>query len=311
MGVDPESHYPLKGLAALKSGDEPGLVALLESVAKKVPTNVAVHFALGKLHFDANRWVPAAASLRTYVERSSKPGPAAFYLGKALAAQGKTKDAVDVWEKALASAPDDAYSAFEIDKVLLERFKESALQDLKAAKECVEAYDALAAKTKGNPFVFNSAGFLLREAYTRHKGDGSWLPILKASVRFYEAGAKIIDEMPEDVVGEAKWGDRYGWAQITSDTGLMFQFYPEVADAKKAETYYLRALKLTNTGYYDAWNNLRKLYREQKEFQKVYDLDAAAAEGLALEDGKPHTAGRDQARQEMAELVAQGKAKAE
>lgn len=310
-GLESESPYPIKGVAALKTGDDAGYVAALETLIQQVPTNVIVHYYLGRAHLAANRWEKAAAALTAFTQRSANPGAGFTALGQALAGAGKEKEAVAAFEKALAKNPKDLFAADEIDQRFRRKYQETALEDLKAAKECLDDYERLASMTQDNAFVLNNGAFLLREAFTRHKGQGAWLPILKGSVALYEKAAKIVDDTPEDVVGQASWGDRYAWAQITSDTGLMYQFYPEVEDAKKAETYYLRALKLTNTGYFDAWNNLRKLYHQQGAFQKVYDLDARAAEGLALESGEPHGTGRKEARAEMERLVSEGKAKAD
>ena len=313
MAVEPESPYPLRGIKALHTGNDTAYVATLERLAQDCPVNVAVHLFLGQAHLEANRWEPAVKSLSTYVQRATTPGRGHYFLGVALAKAGKEPEAVASFERALKAQPDDVFSADELDQRLRAKYQETAAGSLATAKECVAAYERLTAMTKGNAFVFNSAGFLLRETYARHRNDASWKPILDACVRFYESGAKIIDELTADVVEAASWGERYGWAQITSDTGLMFQpqFYPENADAAKAEDYYLRALKLSKYGYFDAWNNLRKLYHAQNEPQKVYDLDALAAEGLALEDGSPHTTGRKAAKDEMAKLVAEGKAKGE
>jgi tetratricopeptide (TPR) repeat protein len=313
MGIDAENHNPLRGIAALKHGDDAGYVATLEKLAKQIPSNVAVHFALGKAHFAANRFDLAAKSFATYAERSASPGRTHFFLGQALRKLGKEKEALQAFEAALKCLPEDVEAADELDKVLREKHKLAAGTSIKAAKECEEDYERLSKLAPGNPFIPNNGAFILREAYGPHRNDGGWMSVLKASQKMYEAAAKIIDDMPADVVDSATWGDRYGWAQITSDTGLMFQsiYYKEASDDAKAEAYYLRALKLSDYGYLDAWNNLSKLYLAKQEWQKAYDLHARAAEGLATESQQPHTVGRETARKEMKRLLDEGKAKAE
>jgi tetratricopeptide (TPR) repeat protein len=313
MGIDPENHNPLKGIAALRHGNDAALVATLEKLTKQIPTNVAVLFALGRAHLTANRFEPAAKLLAAYVERSADPGRAQFFLGRAYQGLGREKDAVEAFEKALKKLPEDVEAAWELDRRLQEQHKTEAATNVKAAKACEDDYEKLAKMAPANPSILNNGAFILREAYGRHRNDSGWTAILKASQKMYEAAAKIIDDQTADVVDSASWADRYGWAQITSDTGLMFQstFYPEAADDAKAEQYYVRALKLSENGYLDAWNNLSKLYMGQKEYQKAYDLHARAAEGLATEDQKPHTVGRETARREMQKLIAEGKAKAE
>lgn len=311
MGIDPENHNPLKGIAALRHGDDAAHVATLEKLAKQMPANVAVHFALGRAHLAANRFEPAAKSLATYIDRSGDPGRAHYFLGLALLGLGKEKEAEAAFEKALQKLPDDAFAAYELDKRLQEKHKTEAATSIKAAKQCEDDYERLAKLAPANASVLNNGAFILREAYGRHRNDSGWAAILKASQRMYEAAAKIIDDQTADVVDSASWTERWGWAQITSDTGLMFQstFYPEAADDAKAEQYYLRALKLSENGYLDSWRNLSKLYTAQKEWQKLYDLHARAAEGLSTEDQKPHTVGRDEARKEMKKLIDEGKAK--
>jgi tetratricopeptide (TPR) repeat protein len=274
---------------------------------------VAVWFALGRAHLAANRFEPAAKALATYVDRSADPGRAHYFLGLALQGVGKAKEAEAAFEKALQKLPEDVLAAYELDRRLQEKHKNEAGTSFKAAKQCEEDYERLSKLAPTNPSVLNNGAFILREAYGRHRNDAGWAAILKASQKMYEAAAKIIDDQTADVVDSASWGERWAWAQITSDTGLMFQstFYPEAADDPKAETYYLRALKLSEYGYLDAWNNLSKLYMAQKEYQKAYDLHARAAESLSTEDQKPHTVGREAAKKEMQKLIDEGKAKAE
>jgi tetratricopeptide (TPR) repeat protein len=281
-------------------------------LADELPANSAVHYFLGFAHFAANRWEPAAQSLTTYLAKARHPQPRAFlFLGQALTKLGREEEAVGTLEKALALNPRDRDAADELDQRLRAKHARAAAESLSNAKACLEDYEKLAARTQENPFVFQNGAFILREAYVRHQGDAGWAAIVKASARLYEQAAAIIDAFPYEVVEAASFGQRYGWAQIVSDTGLMFQFYEPTLDLAKAETYYVRALELSRDGYFDAWNNLHKLYLGQKEFQKAYNLCARAAEGLAQESGDPHTTGRAQARAEMSRLVAEGKAQAD
>jgi|GEM_PF-2188487 len=312
MALDGESRYPLLGIEALLSRDPTVYVALLMRLAGELPGNAAVHYFLGFAHFAANRWEPATNALTTYLAKARRPEPRAFlFLGQALSKLGREEEAVGVLQKGLAHNPRDPVVADELDQRLRAKHARAAAESLSNAKACLEDYEQLAARTLENPYVLQNGAFILREAYVRHEGDSGWAAIVKASARLYEQAAKIIDELPYEAVEAAPWGQRYGWAQIVSDTGLMFQFYEPTRDLEKAEAYYLRALKLSNDGYLDAWNNLHKLYLGRKDYQKAYDLCARASEGLALESGDPHTTGRAQARAEMSRLVAEGKAQAD
>jgi tetratricopeptide (TPR) repeat protein len=308
--LDGESRFPLLGIDAVLNRDQAAYVAALEKLAAEQPANAAVHYFLGFAHLNAQRWDAAVKSLTTYTTKSRRPEqPAFLMLGRAHAKAGDEKEAVKAFEQALALNPRDVKSAEELDARLRAQHVRAAAESVSNAKACLADYERLTGLTQQNPFVPQNGAFILREAYGRHQGDAGWLPILKGCTALYERAAKVIADFDFEVLQAAAWGDRYGWAQITSDTGLMFQFYEPIFDAAQAEAYYLRALELSEDGYFDAWNNLNRLYQGQKEWQKAHDLCARAAEGLKTESGDPHTTGRAHARAEMERLVREGKVK--
>ena len=70
-------------------------------------------------------------------------------------------------------------------------------------------------------------------------------------------------------------------AQVQSDTGLLFEYYPAIFNQKKAEQYFLRALELSDFTYRDAWSGIWRLRR-----MKNWELLRDCADGVlgALED---------------------------
>lgn len=310
--LDGESRYPLLGLGALYANRTDEYVPALEALARDLPQNAVVWFFLGYTHFSAQRWEPAAKALDTYLGKSKRPDPQAWlWLGQALAKAGKEPEAVKALEKGLAADPRSEFIAEELDQRLRAIHARAAGESVSDAKACAEAYERLARLAPENPYVLNNGAFILREAYVRHQGDAGWVPVLRASTALYERAAALIDALPQDVLEGAPFARRYAWAQVTSDTGLMFQFYDATRDPAKAEAYYLRALRMSEDGYFDAWNNLHRLYLGQQAWDKAYALAQRAAEGLKLESGAPHATGRAMATAELKRLVAEGKVKDE
>lgn len=310
--LDGESRYPLLGIGALYASRTAEYVPALEALARELPQNAVVWFFLGYTQFTAQRWEPAAKALDTYLGKSRRPDPQAWlWLGQSLSKAGKEGEAVKALEKGLAADPRSEFIAEELDQRLRATHARSAGDSPSEAKACADAYERLARMAPSNPYVLNNGAFILREAYVRHQGDAAWLPVLRSSAGLYERASAIIDEQPQDVLEGAPFAKRYAWAQITSDTGLMFQFYDATRDPAKAEAYYLRALRMSEDGYFDAWNNLHRMYLGQQAWDKAFDLARRAAEGLKLESGAPHATGRAMATAEAKRLLAEGKVKDE
>ena len=135
--------------------------------------------------------------------------------------------------------------------------------------------------------------------------SAAWKPILEASRDMYVRAADIVGEYTAQYEGMAMT-ERLSRAQVISDTGLMFQFYPEIQDLERAERYYLSALDWSDNGYFDAYNNLVQIWNKAERWDDLYDLADVAAESLLTNEGAPHP-GRGSARALADRLVKEKK----
>lgn len=81
--------------------------------------------------------------------------------------------------------------------------------------------------------------------------------VLRTSLDLYEEAAALV---PEDVA-DRPFAERWQWAGVLNDLGLMLHYFPEIQDLARAERCYLRAFELTGGAYQDAYfYNLQFLY---------------------------------------------------
>ena len=306
MGLDKESHMPLKGIAALYHYRPDEYRPALEALVKKYDANNAVYFFLGFDQYSKQEFDAAIKSLGTYVKRTRTPGAAWHYLGRALDGAGREDEAKDAYVKALKENPEDEASAGQLDAKLQQEYASSAGASLSNAKAAIAAYKKLFELAPNASSPRNNAAFILREAFARHVNDASWMPILDECIRLYVKASELIEQR---IAGREETLDDqqlFNYAGVINDTGLMFQYYPAREDLEKAETYYIRALELTSDGYGDAFGNLIQVYRKQDRLQEAYELARDCAESLRNADGSPHPA-RRLAQQEMQQLANSGK----
>ena len=140
----------------------------------------------------------------------------------------------------------------------------------------------------------NDAGFFLREAYDRTgKKDRA---LLDACIARYQAASDLIGEYRPEYEQSVPYKDRHGFAQVLNDTGLMFQFYPDVVDLAKAEAYYRRAMEWTDHGYWDTFGNMMKILEGGNRFEDALEFALACADGIKQENGEPQETFRANAR---------------
>ena len=60
-------------------------------------------------------------------------------------------------------------------------------------------------------------------------------------------------------------------AQIQSDCGLLFEFYPCNRNDKKAEMYFSEALVISEWTYRDAWSGIWRLCKRTKNWEVLKD----------------------------------------
>ncbi len=307
----PESYAPLKGIAALFAHEKDKLALALQKIADENPKHPGVLYYFGKNRYDNKDYAGAIENLEKYVKVAKNPGVGWYYLGKAYQAEVEEEKAVKAYRKALEHNPDDIYSAWELDRRIQDggAVMKRAASSFKECKRVIAEYEELMKLAPRNASIRNNLAFTLREAYGANKGSSKWLPILKKCRDVYVEASDIIGEWTDERERTWDWAKRYSNAQIISDTGLMFQFYDETRDLKKAEMYYDRALEFTDTGYRDAFNNLSMILAQQERWLELYDLADVAAESIKTEQEQPDTGTRNRAKSIVEKLKDEGKVK--
>ena len=303
LALDPESVFPLRGVEALNKHDPEALSAVLRAIVEEHPEHPQALFFLGYNRLVAKDWAAAIEMLERFTAVAKAPAEGWYWLGQAHEGKGDEAEALKAYEKTLKAAPDHVQAAWALDQRLIRAgARDKAAGSIAGAEEVIAAYQPLLELAPRNAFVRNNLAFTLREAYVANQGSEDWIPILRASVRFYVEASSFIGEWDAQKERTLAWGQRYALAQIISDTGLVFQFYEPTRDPKKAETYYDRALEFTDNGYRDAFNNLAQLLTEQKRWRDLYELADACSESIRTETEQPDEATRSVARRIMQKL---------
>lgn len=296
MDLDPQSMMPLKGIEALFYYEQEKYPAALKELATSHPDNVALDFFVGFNALQRKDWSEALRAFRAFEKEAKTPAFVWVHMAKAYEGQGDAANARKHFRKALEANPDDVVAADGIDRALRAEHGQGAATSAQAALAMAKAYDELFELAPNNVWVRNNVAFILREAVTPHQGQGAWRPVLDACVEIYEDASRLVERQITGREGTTPYTTRHSYAGVLNDTGLMYQYYPAIQDLQKAEDYYLRALDITQDGYFDAFNNLEKIYRGQGRTDDLRELAAAAAEGLKQPDGSDNATGRAYAR---------------
>lgn len=307
--LDPESALPLKGIVALHQHDPEAKAAALERLERLAPERRRMRLATAYDLVAAKKWDEVFAFFPAYIEEFGEDADAVYCLGKAHEGQHREKDAVTHYERALTLNDEHLQAAEELDRRLRRHAIQRARNSVSAAHGVLADYQRLLDLAPRNPYVRNNAGFALREAWNHHKADPAWRKILFQSARLYEEAARLIGPWRPEKEAEIPWAQRYAYAQIINDAGIIFHVFAPTRDHERAERYYVRALEYVNWGYADAWTYLQQIYEEQMRWQDLHDLAEKCAQGLSSEKGEPLEKPREQARALADKLVADGKAR--
>ena len=283
----PNEDTPLRGLTKLLSYDPKKSLAALEAIVKEHPKHPMAHRYLGAalMKSDPKR---ALAALEIAAEHGDNAAYEWEQIAKLLTEKGDKDKATKAWRKALEANPNSELAAWHLEAPLRESGMSKARQSVRAAQEVIAEYEKLLKTAPENTGLLNNLAFILREAHAGHKGSAKWLPILKKSTEYYTRAAEATGSFDEARHGALPYADRHSRAQVVSDTGLMYQFYEETRDFKKAEEYYLRALDWSDYGYFDAFNNLSQIYATQERWEELRDLAEGCADNLKNADGSAH-----------------------
>ncbi len=307
----PESNLPIiSGLYHVANRGEtkpawtnPVVKAILEEAVKEAPKSPWAWSYLGYCHALAQAWDDALMSYGKALDLDPKNANYMYQVGYMHERLGDGEKALDAYRDALKAAPDFADAALRFQGVL-----RTKAEDIDRAEKL---YEELIALAPDNADVHNNYALLLRdsaEATRKATDDSPPADVkrrLKRSGEVYEIAARLAPEV----------------AQIQSDTGLLFQYYPCNFDAKKAKAYFTRSLDLSDCAYRDAFDGLARLCQETKDWETLADYaervvgsmergnQAIAPAGGGAAEAQPNETGGLKARAEAALRLAQQKLK--
>lgn len=248
----------------------------LEEAVKEAPSSAPAWYYLGYCRFQNDRFEDALAAYRK-ADNASPGNPAyLFNIGYCHEQMGDTNAALDFYRKALKAQPDykDATDRF----YLLAIVKRGNLEE---ASKLFEELITLAPNTAG---VHNDYALILRDWAEKNGATGQQPPQevrqrIKRASEVYEIAARLA---PDD-------------AQIQSDTGLMFEFYPCNFDAAKAKRYFTRSLNISGYVYRDAFDGLFRLCVRTGDWKTLRDyaanvvdaIDVGGAQAIAPDGSGP------------------------
>jgi tetratricopeptide (TPR) repeat protein len=295
IDLDPTSVLPLK---ALEATFRPKWNEKIAALVRAHPNAAMAQYYYAHALLVQGKPADAEKALRRYQELALTSQGTHGLLAKILLEKGDEKGAAKAFEKALEENPNDLEVLAALQVPLVDRVRE-AVGDNAKLKSAVADYRKLLAMAPQNPGIRNDLGFLLREAFGPNGTKSSasrprW--ILDESVKAYEEASALIGEWRDEYQGSIRYPARHANAQVLNDTGLMFQYYPEVQDLAKAEAYYRRAQEWTQHGYWDAYTNLLKILRESERWADALEYAEACAEGLRDESGEANATFRATAR---------------
>ena len=313
--LDPNNDAPIRGLQSLYTHTPDKYLSALAGLLEKNANHTWALWYLADNRYKAGDFKQARKLYERYAAASDNAG-AGYYAAALAATQMNDADGAEKLHfKALAANPAHGQAAAAIQKRLMDAGAEQrARKSPDDAQKVIAEFAPLLKAAPDMAWIRNNLGFILREAYVggaRGGGEAKWRPILKAATEVYTEAADILGEWTHEKEQSYTWQQRYAEAQIISDTGLMYEFYPATRDDDTAEKYFNTALEYTEDGYRDAFDGMTRLLARQQRWQDLYDLAMACAEGLTTESGAPDESARSRAAGLAKKLLADGKAKDE
>ncbi len=261
----------LSGLRSLMSADLDAYRTELEQLATARPDSPALLYHLGYERLQQGRLDDAETALRRRieVEETASAGPH-VYLAQVHARRGERDEAVGAYTVALALDPGFRGLVAEFEAYIRGR----ELDGFEAVDALVADYDLfLKANSDDRRFqclARNNLAFLLREVAASFTSRGAarmhTFPdgapddarrILDTCLRTYREALALVPDDVEDLPFEERWV----YAGVFNDTGLMLHYFVDLQDFAEAEKHYLRAFELTGGAYQDAYfYNLQFLY---------------------------------------------------
>jgi tetratricopeptide (TPR) repeat protein len=230
----------------------PKLKPLLESATKEAPQSPVAWYYLAYCQTVESDWEQALKSYTKARDFDPKKAVYVFQVGHMHEKLGDADKALAAYREALKLSPDYADPAFRFEGII--RSKAPQMDDAE------KLYEELIALAPDNVDVCNNYALLLRDwAEATRRATDKDPPAevrrrIKRSGEVYEKAAALSPD-----------------AQIQSDTGLLFEYYPCNFDAEKAKRYFTRSLQASEYAYRDAFDGIDRLCRKMGDWETLAD----------------------------------------
>ena len=277
----------LRGLRNLLAKDLARYRADLAALRTRRPDSPAVLFLTGFEALEQGDLDAAETALRRRLEVETSPGAGThLLLARVERRRGRRAESLAQYAVALALEPWAPGLVAEYEGLLRER----TLRGFDDVDALVAEYRKFLVAGSDEPrfqaLARNNLAFLLRDVAASYTSRGparlhtfadgappKAREVLRTSLRLYEEAAALV---PEDVA-DLPFAERWLWAGVLNDLGLMLHYFPEIQDLARAERFYLRAFEITGGAYQDAYfYNLQFLYGFEVEGRDAIWLDLAA-----------------------------------
>jgi cytochrome c peroxidase len=295
--LSPAARPALTGLASLLSGKPAEWTAALEESLRRAPDHAQVLYFLGFDRFARKDLDGAEKAFRRLAAVSPRDAMARVFLGRIARERGDAAAAFDLWIEALRLDPADREAVDDADSLI----RGMRLDGWDSVASLDAAMGRLVAAC-GDPYmrvvVRNNAAFRVREAVSSwtSRGRGRMQYLVPGAppeaLAWMKRCAAIYEEAVAEIPPEEGWADlpfatRWVYAGVFNDAGLVRHYFSETRDLKRAEDLYLRAFRITDGAYMDAYfYNLQFLYGFEApgNERKWLRLAAAAKEAILRED---------------------------
>ena len=284
----------LTGLANLLRGE--AWTAALKEAARENPDSRQVLYFLA---FDRLSRGDREGAERTYRRLAGLvPGDSMtrVFLGRIARDAGRLDEAWGHWETALRLDPRNGEAVNDWDGTL-RALPLGGWEDVSRLDASLRRLLSVAADPYMNVVVRNNIAFRIREAVSTYTSRGRGrmqylvpgappeaLRWIRRCVTLYEEA--VADIPPDEALAELPFAVRWVHAGVLNDAGLMLHYFEPVQDLERAEERYLRAFRITDGAYMDAYfYNLQFLYGfEMKGKERRWLRLAATARDVILKE---------------------------
>ncbi len=292
----------LQGLRNLLAKDLPAFRRQLDVLRDRIPDSPALLLFRAYEELQQDHLDDAERDLLH--RRDVEPTPSAsthYYLAQVAVKRGDRRAATDHYAVALALEPRFPKLVAEYEKYIRGR----ELRGFDDVDALVADYRQFLEAGPDDPqfqvLARNNLGFTLREVAASYTARGparihtfaegapqKAKDVLKACVQVYEEAVALIPADAADLSFKQRWD----YAAVLNDTGLMHHYFADAQDFARAEELYLRAFDLTQGAYQDSYfYNLQFLYGFELHGKdaKWLELARIAKDAILKEDPKSET----------------------